>query len=88
MNVLISDYLTLMRNFSTGVLSAGQFEEKFLNLFKSDISRRPEKEFTILDKLFADVDAFCADPEIRDEEDLSEDDLRQSVLRALRDLEG
>ena len=66
--------------------SPTDFERQYLALFKDDATIRPHEEFLVLDKLFASVDAFCSDPELCDEDDLSEDQLRQESRDALRQL--
>src|SRR2546430_1574450 len=42
-----------------------------------------DAEFRILDRLFADVDAFCGDPSIRSADGLDELELRNRCVEAL-----
>jgi Bacterial self-protective colicin-like immunity len=58
-------YKQLISRFVDGEISASEFEGCYLALFKSDTSKVGGEKFNILDKLFADVDAFEADPELR-----------------------
>jgi hypothetical protein len=51
-------------------------------MFEEDPTIRPEPEYQILDGLFADVDAFCADPDLRSIEDLDEEQLRACARTA------
>lgn len=81
-------YIKLLELFDRKAISGPEFEREYLALFKHDTKLRPEEEFAILDRLFASVDAFCSDPEICDEGDLSEDELRLEVTRALKRLKS
>lgn len=55
-------------------------------MFKSESDRLPDVGFSVLDQLYAEVDAFCADPELRGVSDLDEQTLRCRSLDALREL--
>lgn len=79
------DRLTL-DGFVDGSIGAQQFERDYLALFKGDQIRRSEREFLLLDQLFADVDAFVADPALRDEGDLDAEQLLASARRTLAEL--
>jgi len=83
---IIESYMELIRSFLAYDLTACEFEQQYLELFKTDNERRVESVYNILDKLFADVDAFCADPELRDEDDIDEDELRRKCKDALEKL--
>ena len=72
-----------MAAFLTGRLSAAEFEQRYLRLFLGDESMRSEPVYQILNRLFADVDAFCPDPTIRGAYDIDEPQLRSSVAAAL-----
>ena len=58
-------YKQLISKFVDREISASEFESCYLALFKSDRSKVGGEKFNILDRLFADVDAFEADPELR-----------------------
>lgn len=78
-------YTRLLKDFVSKKISALEFEQNFLQLFKAETSFFSKKEFQILDKLFGDVDAYCSDPDlIEDPEfDLTEEELRLSAKEAL-----
>lgn len=77
-------YVVLLRAFVERRLSGLEFESLFLGLFKNDQMVRPEEIYEVLDALFADVDSFCSDPELRAEVGgLDEDQLRRRVGTAL-----
>jgi hypothetical protein len=79
-------YAILMQAFVDDRLYALEFESLYLTLFKNDPLMRLGAVFGILDHLFADVDAFCADEHLRDEDDLNEKELKDRVRRALGEL--
>lgn len=84
----IDEYMSLIQEFIEGSLTANQFEKKYLNLFKSDEKIRDEKIFLVLDRLFSDVDVFCADPKVRKTSDLDENGLREAACNAYDKLKG
>ncbi len=83
----VKKYLNLISLFVAGNISAVEFEHRYLTLFKNDSTDYSETLFLILDQLFGDVDAFCADPLLRDEFDLDEQQLRQACIQTLEKLE-
>ncbi len=83
----IAPYLCLLRSFLCGEIGASEFEDLYLRTFKNDPASRPREVFLVLDRLFGDVDAFVADDDLRDEEDLDEAGLLAAAGRALSDLE-
>lgn len=72
----IEEYLSLIWAFVSGSLTASEFEGMYLELFKSDECIRDEAIFLVLDRLFSDVDVFCADSSIRGPDDLDDNGLR------------
>jgi len=86
MNITI--YTKLLKNFVSKKISANEFEQQFLQLFKVEENFSSKKEFEVLDKLFGDVDAYCSDPDlIEDPEfDITEEELRLSAKQALEEL--
>ncbi len=61
----LDNYRQLMEEFLLAKISCKEFEEEFMKLFKSDETIRDEKIFGALDKLFALVDLFEHNPNIR-----------------------
>ncbi len=78
-------YIKLLQSFADSKISADQFEQQFLQLFKSDNNLQPGREFQILDKLFADVDAYCSDPDLIEDPrfDIGEVQLQVSAQETL-----
>lgn len=82
----IQPYIDLVGSFTTNQIDAQQFEKSFLELFKNDFSQFKEKEYEILNSIFYDVEDFCADPTIRDDEDLDEQQLKTRSEMHLKEL--
>jgi len=84
----LEQYISLLDAFLRESISAVEFERLFLITFKSDTTMWPPALFKILDTLFGDIDAFCADEGLREEGDLSEQELRVQCAQALKALKG
>ena len=84
----LEKYITLISSFVADKITATDFEREYLKLFKADETEWPEAEFAILDELFGEVDAFCADPQLRDENDLNEYELKERSKLALERLQS
>lgn len=84
----LSAYIGLLERFVNGDIPASEFEHIYLRMFKQDPTIRPETEYQILNRLFSDVDAFCADPELRSINDLDEAQLSSRALSSLRELQA
>ncbi len=78
-------YIKLLQSFADRKISADEFEQRFLQLFKGDNNLQPAREFQILDKLFADVDAYCSDPDLIEDPrfDIGEVQLQVSAQETL-----
>jgi len=85
-NTELRKYIVLIDAFVRGKIKPEIFEKEYLKLFKND-SGRVKQEFVILDEIFADVDAFCNEPELCDEDDIDEYELKQRCIRSLGKLE-
>lgn len=83
---MVARYILLLTQFVAGEITAAQFEFSYLEMFKDEKEEFPEDVYDVLNNLFSDVDAFCGDPSIRDEEDLDEEGLIASVKEALKKL--
>jgi len=91
MNSNISKYVDLIKLFQIQQISAKQFEQKFLQLFKNDEASvdYPEEIFETLDTLFAAVDEYCDNPQLRLElpHSLDEQGLLDAASSALERLQ-
>lgn len=75
-------YRKLIEQFLRREISAKEFETTFLSQFKSEPEGMSDRLYAALDRLFGDVDMFCADDELREHYDLDEEALRESCKRA------
>lgn len=70
----------------TGEITAPQFEVSYLNMFKNESEILPEEVYDVLNELFLKVDAYCNDPNLRNDEDLDDHELLESAKEALAKL--
>ena len=82
----LTPYVHLISSFVKGDITATDFETQYLNLYQDDDTQFSDEEFFILDELFGDVDAFCVDPRLHNEDDLSEEQLHDKCIAALKKL--
>ncbi len=79
----LSPYIHLIESFVENKIDANEFERSYLLMFKNDTNSWTEAEYENLNHLFGEVDAFCADPELRGESDIDEDQLRETAKMTL-----
>lgn len=81
----VNKYRDLIRLFLSGAVNATAFETLYLSIFASEPLGLAEDVYEVLNGLFLDVDAFCPDPLLRDEQedDIDEETLRQRCKLAL-----
>lgn len=80
---MIYKYIELITKFIDNTISAEEFEQSFLEMFKAEREILSEKDYTALDSLFGDVDMYCSDEELFEKGDLTESDLRKSAKQTL-----
>ena len=83
----ISMYMELVKSYIDGEIPTSQFERTYLELFKEETRIPPADIYEILNKLFTDVDAFCADPNLKNASSLDERQLLECARRAYVQLE-
>jgi hypothetical protein len=81
-----SDYTTLIAAFVHGDISASEFEQRYLRMFKNETRVIPGELYIVLNELFTDVDAFCGNPMLRGRDDLDEAQLRERAKIAYETL--
>jgi len=64
MSNMYTDYGLLLHGFLSGASSAEDFQRAYIDCFKNESRALDDSLFEILDELFGDVDAFCADPDL------------------------
>lgn len=84
----IAPYVNLIERFLDGSIDASTFERAYLDMFKHEEVFFGEELFPILQRVFSDVDAFCADPALRMQciDVISEEQLREGCADAFRQL--
>lgn len=82
----LEQYILLITQFIAGDITASQFEVLYLEMFKNESRELPEDIYNILNGLFSDVDAYCGDSELRDDDDLGDEELLSSARNALKEL--
>lgn len=82
----LEQYLLLITQFVSGDITASQFEVLFMEMFKHETREFPEDIYGALNCLFTDVDAYCGDPELRDDDDLNDVELLDCAKDALKKL--
>ena len=82
-------YIAELRAFDKGDVTASDFEAWYLATYLKDPTIWDPWVFDILDRVFADVDEYVDDPELRERAGgLDTEQLRESVRRALAALES
>ncbi len=79
---LLEHYISLITQFVSGEITASQFEASYLEMTRE----LPEDAYDVLNDLFSNVDAYCGDPELRDDDDLDDEELLNSAKQALKKL--
>jgi hypothetical protein len=82
----LKSYAILMSDFVEGKLSPQMFESAYLRKFKNEQTMLPESAFSVLDRLFGDVDAYVAEPSIRGTDGLGDKELLAATKVALSEL--
>src|SRR5678816_1274786 len=82
----LSPYIDLMKSFLANKIDAHEFEDRYLSMFKEDTTDWTEEEYENLNYLFGEIDAFTPDPELRNENDIDEDQLREATKMTLTKL--
>ena len=82
----IEKYISLISRYLSREINSLQFEDEYLRMFISESKIHDESVYATLNNLFLDVDAYCSDPALREEEDLDEEELLRRAKAALEDL--
>ena len=74
--------LQLIRSLQKGAINEQEYDRKWNDLWYRGENER--KFYAIIESAFIDVDTFCADPDLRDEGDYDEEQLREEVRKKLK----
>lgn len=75
-------WTSLMQRFIDGALDGPRFERGFLDAFREKRDAGERVPYAA-DLMFYEVDAYCADPALRGENDLDEAGLRNAARRLI-----
>jgi hypothetical protein len=81
---LVDRWRTLIEAFVAGEMDAVAFERAYIDLHSDEVSKGMSIPFAA-DRLFYEVDAFCAWPELRGPETIDEAQLLIEARKALAD---
>lgn len=76
----------LIEKFVKKEISGDGFEEAYLEKFLEEKNPISEELFLSLDWLFAEIDGFSDDPELFPDSHVSEDQLRESAAKVLKEI--
>ena len=82
----LKKYHQLLSDYVDRKISADQFTTRFINEFTSETVILGEPDFLILDGVFGDADGYCGDPELMEEDSLTDEQLHARCKVALRKL--
>jgi len=82
----LDEYEKLMTIFLDRKITAKEFESRYLSLFKNDNYLYSDDDFVPIEMAFSALDAFCAEDEIFDENDIDEGQLRLEISNCLQKL--
>lgn len=89
MPVPLHRYAVPLRAFVEGRLTAAEFEVLYLAVFKGDDTIHGPPVFNVLDRMFAEVDEYVDDPDLRARAGgTDEAHLREAAAAALKRLTG
>ena len=83
---IISDYLSLIKQFLDNELTALEFEFSYLKMYTNDDRWEGEEIYEILNTLFYSVDEFVSDPTITGEGYINEAEFREAAEIAYNQL--
>ena len=75
MSSVTRKYIGLITSYVDGDMPVCDFEKQYLDMFKNETEMLSEIEYDALDFLFSSVDVFCADDDLRDDDDIDEKQL-------------
>lgn len=80
-----TNVLELIDFFVSGDISASCFEKEYIDAWRNyrdfnDINEIDENTQIYIDRVFTTLDVYCSDPELRDENDLDDNELLNEVI--------
>ncbi len=83
-NIDLLKYKQLIFDFVSGKIPVEEFEPSYLKMAKEEQVIFNNSIYQIIGTLFSDVDAYCGDPELRDDDDIDEVELISRAKSSLK----
>ena len=87
LDLVITKYKTIISGFINGDISANEFKSQYMDSFKNEKTNLPDEPHDDLNYLFSSADSFCNDPELFEDGDLNEEQLRTDSFRVFKNLD-
>ena len=85
-NLDLLKYKQLIFDFVSGKISVEEFESSYLKMVKEERIIFDDDIYEIIGTLFSDVDSYCGDSELRDDDDIDEIELFSRAKLSLKKL--
>ena len=82
----VQGFTDLAQRLLARELTPSDFEHAFFRLWGQDRTTRSEQVYAVLERFFFVVEDYVDDPELRDEGDLDEEQLRAGAQRFLHEI--
>lgn len=86
MRINLNLYIEIIEGFLNKIISPKCFEYIYMKIFLKGPGEKTAEEFSILNGVFMDVEAFCDNPELMDKYSIDELELRKRCKVALEKL--
>ena len=85
-NIDLLKYKQLIFDFVSGKMPVEEFESSYLKMVKEEQVIFDDSIYKIIGTLFSDVDSYCGDPELKDDDDIDEIELISRAKSSLKEL--
>jgi hypothetical protein len=82
------DYVNIMKRYLDGTESVDEFKRLYIAALKNENEMKGEIIFPLLQRVFSALDCFCDDPDLMDEFDIDEEQLKREVNDSYQKLSG
>ncbi|WP_033916198.1 colicin immunity domain-containing protein [Campylobacter sputorum] len=80
--MIYNNFLDLMRDFIDDKIDANTYQTYFFKLLHEDIFF--DKHYDVMQNLFYDVEEYCADKNLKGDNEIDENKLKNSTIHALK----
>lgn len=82
----MTNYIILIKSYLLGFSDICLFEKEYYNLFKNDDKTDyTKKEYDFINGVFSTLDSYCSNPELRDENDLNDEEVKEKISKFYND---